>query len=378
LNFNQEKVFMLKITHRLLFLGSAFLLGQVSGGDPQSVESRLAAIESQLAQKNRIQPQLTAPNVFFADASYIFWKAYEEGLSYAAVDNGSVLTGNLTSSNLKFDWNSGFRVGVGYRMPYDSWEVSATWTRLHSRAHGPTLTSNGDISHLVGSGWLAGVAASPEDPPLSISGHLNIHLNVLDGNIARFFQITPHLGLKPHVGIRGLWVAQSYQVLSSGGDLGVGGVLAGNCSAKTHSHCRGIGMNAGVDTEWEFCKDWSFYGNIGGSLLCTTFKVDGSIYFPEVIPSDDDVNFAFRHTLHTTLVPTADLALGLAWSHSFENKAALRIQAGWEFNEFFNQNKMTGLFFSVLSVPTIPISNGISYSEDLTYQGLTVSARLDF
>lgn len=354
---------MAHMSKTVVFLGSLFLCSQLlAGAPPQSTEARLTAIEEALAAKNRVLPEITADNVFFADASYIFWRAYEDGLDFANL-SGQTASGATTTKSepLSFEWNSGFKVGIGYRMPHDFWELAATWTRLHSKASGSISSKEtGDLS----------TSLLTSNTPDSLSGNLHIHLNMIDGGLARFFQATPHLGLKPQIGVRGLIISQQYTVASQGGTINDDTTLAGPASNHTDFQSKAVGLQAGLNAFWQFCKEWSIYTNVGGSLLASSFSLSNTI---ETSEEGADPFFVFnKESIHVTLVPTLDLALGIGYEHSFDGKAALGIRAGWEFNDFFSQNKMTSFLLGDQRAPVV------TYSNDLTYQGLTVNIRLDF
>lgn len=336
----------------------------------------MTRLEEQLAYKNQVKPSISASNDFFAEGSYIFWRAYEEGLTYASLtadknpyehtSTDPRIEGLQTYQNLRFDWNSGFRIGVGYRMPYDAWELGVTWTRLHSHAHGPKLTQTTFNEPYLESAWIID-ANFIDISPFTVQANLKLHLNVLDGGISRFFYVTPHFSLKPQIGIQGLWITQHYAVSSTGGGSGSLGAVVASSSAKVQSQCQGVGLRLAIDTEWEFYKKWSLYGNVGGSLLSNTFKLKNSY---KVLTVDETlfVSTSGKNTLNGTILPTLELALGLAWEYSFNDKAVLSMRGGWEFNDFFYQNKLYSFYFPY----------NTSYSEDLTYQGMTLSARLDF
>ena len=362
----------------LFLLGALPIVNLLSATEAQSsLDTRVTRIEEQLAKKNQVKPTISASNDFFAEGSYIFWRAYEEGLTYAflTADKGNpgdrqpsdpFINGPQTFQNLKFDWDSGFRVGIGYRMPYDAWELGVRWTRLHSHAHGPKLTQTTFDEPFLQSTWITNTTFIT-DSPFTVKAALKLHLDVLDGGISRFFYATPRFSLKPQLGIRGLWITQHYAVSSTGG--GSGSIVAdiASSSTKVQSQCQGVGLRVAIDTEWEFYKNWSLYGNIGGSLLSNTFKLKSS---SKILDVNDTLfsSVSSKNTLNGTILPTLELALGLAWEYSFNDKAVLSMRGGWEFNDFFHQNKLYSFYNEY----------DTSYSEDLTYQGMALSARLDF
>jgi len=39
------------------------------------------------------------------------------------------------AKNLSFDWDVGLRVGAGYNLPHDDWDIHLTWLRFYTDAH---------------------------------------------------------------------------------------------------------------------------------------------------------------------------------------------------------------------------------------------------
>lgn len=337
-------------------LGSSIpLLAQT----PQSTEMRLAKVEERLDRENQVEPRIAAKNVFFTDFSYLFWRAYEDGLEFVSTMQTKPSAESETiSDTVDFEYNSGLRLGVGYRIPHDAWEIDLKWTRLHSRAYG-TETPFTDAR----SSWIGPDVISDNS---FWKGNLHIHLNVLDGEIARFFKPTSFLALKPHFGVRGLMITQKYRISSPVTSFSSGEEFVfGPASMEVGSRQRAVGLRAGVDSSWEFLEGWNLYGNLGGSLLAASFDLHSQTQIPS--PRSSSFRSGNLASIHTTLVPTFDIAVGLGYEHSFNGKAALGVHVGWEFNDFFNQNWMRSLGIS-----------GTQNPSDLTYQGFTANVRVDF
>ncbi|MBI5273545.1 MAG: hypothetical protein HY860_00640 [Chlamydiales bacterium] len=357
-------------TKKLLSTAIAILFCSTIWGDagasPTTDDSRLSTLEQYNNSMNQVKAELTADNVFFVDGEYLLWHAYEDGLAYAVEINSTTDRGDV--QDLDFDWDSGFRAGLGYRMPHDKWELDANWTRFYTSASGSTSTS----TQLLYPEWdvLAFPSYQSGSPITIINGSWNLHLNVLDGEISHYFMTTPSLSFKPHMGIRGIWIKQTYHTQITGGI--VPQTILFNDIFTVNSFARGAGFRAGLDTQWEFCKHWSLFGNIGGSLLFTTFNIEEKDYRSTAHNPPLTLIFDIKDQIQQ-LVPTVDLAMGISWDYSFSDMVALCLQLGWEFNDFFGQNKFRHFF----------LNDNSSYSfvgsqEDLTMQGLVVSARLDF
>ncbi|MBI5273546.1 MAG: hypothetical protein HY860_00645 [Chlamydiales bacterium] len=350
----------------------AMVFGNAWGDDATTntatTDDRLATLEQHMQSMTKIKPDLTADNVFFIEGEYLLWHTYEDGLAYAVEINPNTDRGDV--QNLDFEWDSGFRVALGYRMPHDKWELDANWTWFSTDADGSTTTSN----QLIYPEWATEVAPNNflNVFVTKASADWDLELNVLDGEIARYFMVTDYVSFKPHMGIRGLWVNQSYSTDVIGGINGQ--IDVKETLVKANSLCRGAGFRAGLDTEWSFCKHWSLFGNVGGSLVFATFNLDQKEYQSTISPNQPTLALQFDvEDQIQQLVATADLAMGISWDYSFSDMAALRLQLGWEFNDFFDQNKFKHF---------LPANNSqfsfVENHEDLTMQGLVFSVRVDF
>jgi hypothetical protein len=342
---------------------SLLLLLSICAFAKNDLETRLTALEKALHCKNRVKPDLQNRHNAFATADYLYWLAQEDGLSYATnLTNGT--KGSV--ENLNFQWDSGFRTGVGYRMPHDRWELFANWTHFITDADAQ-ISSFSDYLYPE---WATMVGPTSTNLVTYIDARWDLHLNLIDGEIARAFQATHCLSLRPHVGVRGAWIDQSYKTNLAGGKNGATTIYLDNIDMQ--NDFQGVGLRTGLDTEWTVWRCFSLFGNISGSLLYGNFQIS------RVEQQSNSTQIALATIIDIVdafyqLVPTMDIALGLRFDYTFARRVALRLQAGWEFNDFFSQNKFEHLLLNENSSYSF-IANDTS----LTTQGLTLSARIGF
>jgi hypothetical protein len=299
----------------------------------------------------------------FVTADYLYWLAQEGGTAYATE---ITLENKGKVRNLNFKWDSGFRVGLGYRMPHDHWEIYANWTHFITDADAQSTT----LTNYLYPQWATNVQPTLDNPVTYLDARWDLHLNLVDGEIARVFFPTSCFSFRPHIGVRGAWIEQSYKTNLSGGITGSTLIFADNI--KITNDFRSVGFRAALDTEWTFLCHWSLFGNIGGSLLYGAFHIrrveEQSTATHLALTTAVDIADDFHQC-----IPTFDIALGLRWAYNFSQRIALRLQAGWEFNDFFSQNKFEHILFSENSTYSF-----IANNDDLTTQGLTVSASFEF
>src|SRR5580700_9213106 len=264
-------------------------------GKPQKTES-----QKQFEQRwrdNQITPVANPkPDGSFnpwITADYIYWKAYEQGLSYAynGVPNAptAVNPANAGGGKVlhpKFKWESGFKVGFGNKFCHDGWDLYAQYTWLRSSAKDDEEEEEccETIPVLAKSNyWLATAACSEDLLAGEIGSKWRLNsFNVLDLELGRDFYISKFLTLRPFAGLKFSWQRQKYKVKYS--DIAFvsdeGSTPSSNLTIPVPSNVGlefkqkefGVGLRAGLDTQWYLCKWLGFYGDFALTTLWNHFK----------------------------------------------------------------------------------------------------------
>jgi len=235
--------------------------------------------------------------IFFAEPLY--WRVQEDGLDYAIrgryelITEGSATTPffrlNLTKGEVvhpDVEWKWGFRVGIGYFLPYDGWDLTSKWTRFHNSASDEiSQTGNPNPNDLInfGNGNGIGSYISPFwvaqlfDPPGLVTrarARWHYKLDIIDLDLGREFFISRRLSLKPILGMRTAWVKQKFNVLYQKNNHSDPTGPTGNAEGIERTmHVRmkndfwGIGAKVGLNTRWFLGKGFSLYGNGALSVL---------------------------------------------------------------------------------------------------------------
>lgn len=347
----------------------------------RNLENRVTALEQRRSANGMINPNgrpqvRNGTDVFFT-ADFLYWIANEGGLGYVVKNNdniGYVNSGKLVSPHFKYE--PGFRIGVGYNLPHDGWDIYADWTWLISRADRRISASSGEnlyptfmnIQEIDTTG-----ALSSNLVVNSASANWKVHLNVIDLELGRQFFVSKWLTMRPHFGLRTAWVNQTYKLNYKGNFNLVHPSFildtSGKLSADDKCKFWGIGLRGGLNNQWGLGSGFSLYGDLAFSLLFGRFHINEEENFSGTV-SGTVFDWKDKYTACRAI---ADLAAGLRWGQYFDrDHFYFRLQAGWEQHMFFSQNQFDRVVddFS----PGITISN----QGDLTYNGLTVSARFDF
>ncbi len=347
---------------------------------------------------------------FFPIADALYWIASENGLSpfvRASVEsNGAIGSLGFSSAskekvnNLDFKWNWGWRVGLGYSIPHDQWDLSFAWTKYQGRAHKSvavpfTGTDTGTGRAIPGDhifpSWsipapaLSALSGNTPYLVLTLAAKWKLHLNLCDLNLGRKFFVSKWLTLRPNVGLRGAFIEQRYQIaytgLNTNPDAQSTTTIADAVQMK--SHFRAAGLLAGLDTQWGLFKRVSLYANADLSLLYGSFRVrqreaaTGTNIGRFTSSGESDAIQISDH-FHN-LKAITDLAIGLSWDQYLANgRFHLGLHVGWEHHLFFGQNQFKKYILDASLITNVPQVNYVALNQDLTLQGGVAGIRLDF
>lgn len=351
------------------------------------------------------RPFLDPCGNWYFDAEGLYWEASEEGLNYATrkeFNCGSGFTNGGSSSSSFSDqsgfttcdvceqgkvkdignsWDGGFRIGLGYDLPCDGWDVAAYWTWFRTTAHG-----HADSDFAAGEFLLPVWGDGDKFIADSVHAKWTLNLNILDVELGREFCVSPCLSLRPFVGIRAAWVDQKYRVRNEGHIVDVGDTsidIGSEENIHMKSKFSGVGVLGGLDSEWKVGCGFSLYGEVAASILWGHFDRNTR----EVHTFDLDVEIAERDLLdldaticarqkdnngHGGCRAITDAALGVRWKQFFDcDRIALTLSVGWEHHCFFDQNRFQ-------NIASLLRPNPREERGDLYTQGVTFAARLDF
>lgn len=311
-----------------------------------------------------VRPVVDACGNWFISADALFWKPCEDGLTYGSrtrvVATDGLVASETRVRNVEPQWDVGFRIGLGYDLACDGWDVVLYWTRFETtkhKRHRQDLTVIGDT---FVNAW--GVPSVGE---ALIVPRWKLDLNIFDAELGREFCVSPCVTLRPFVGVRAAWINQRYRIATfttEDTDVALQAV-------SLKSNYDGVGLRGGFDTEWKLGDcGFSIYGQAAASVLIGQQRSQ----FEEFIPGTTSIAERQRDRYCACRAIT-DGALGLRWREFFScNTIALTIQLGYEHHMFFNQNRFEN------SIIDSDDRNPQIARGDLCTQGITLSAKVDF
>lgn len=323
------------------------------------------AREADLEIRNKaVNPWAQGSDLLWVHAEALLWQATEENLPFVYTSrNFPVDRNDRDIRNPHFDWNWGYRVGVGYQMPHDGWDMYLMYTRLENHAHGKVHGTNqsdpeGDGLFLH-QAW--GQQGKTLDAPIVFANSSwRSDLDQFDLNLGRDYFVGKHLSLRPNAGLRTTWLFQKYTLHYENDE---------EQKQKIHLTNRfwGFGFLAGLDSDWRLGAGFSLYGGVDFSLLLGFFDTN------EHADQDDSLLWKVKKSFRSGK-PILDMEMGLKWSHLFsQDQMGFVLKAGYEYHLYFQQNQFLNSSKGSPDNPTFKSNGG-----NLTYQGIALTVQLNF
>jgi hypothetical protein len=336
------------------------LIAQAESAAPMSPSSQPKKPANKMMTNTAARPVVKKGTNLWVMGEALLWQATEENLTY-------VYTGNdLHDSHVRdlqttdFDWDWGFKVGAGYNIPRDGWDIALYWTHIHNTASDHEKADG--LKEVLYPVWNTAGTVFPGTINQA-KGNWQVHLEQVDLDLGREFFVGKHLTTRPFVGARSAWIFQEYDIEYKGLNDD-GGALEQEAALKNRYF--GFGFVAGLNTDWRLGAGFSLYGDADVSILMGYFDVDQK-------GTQDDVKIWQQEKSFRTGRAIMDLGLGFKYRKLFSNDHfGLTFKAGYEYHLFFNQNQF------ILSSGNADFELFNPAKGDLTYQGVTGSVQFDF
>lgn len=345
---------MRKMLGLLAICFTATLCAVESPSPDQNLDKKLYFLNDQsIAITPSAGPQVMRDWNLFITADFIYWTVRQDGMFHAVSGVGpNVSKGSVY--DLDWEWDPGFKVGLGFNLPHDGWDLFADYTWIRSSISG-SAKQDAETTNLV-SYW--SINGTPLQALSSSRATWDIHFNDLHLELGRNSYLSQYLKLRIHAGLQAAWIYQDYEVTQT---------VAEDSSTNRLSQDQdfwGIGLRAGLDTSWQFTHNWSFFADFALSILWGEFDLDRR---DRNIINDVDTTNIYTGVSPYTFEPVLGIEAGLRWETWFSGgDYHMLFQAGWEQQIWILQNEF-------IKVPTETDHIG-----DLVLQGLTIRARFDF
>ncbi len=321
-----------------------------------------------MTSRNELNGSVDSKN-FDVFASFIFWTAKEAGADCWA----EVITthGSASSNILKsipFNWDPGFKVGIGYKQP--EWDIQTYYTWFYTLGKDSVSSLPGSVlSTFLGNFYIDNEQGSGINGPpyqkASIDWSIRFHM--FDCELARLFLISESLTLRPFFGAKGGWIHQAIHTKWYNPDLSaiqfLGSPDYSVGTEKLNNNFWGIGPQFGVHTKWLLLtkQKQSFYllSDLSGAIMWGHWSF-GDI-FENSIQQKTVIDFAPLN-YGASMIRSF---LGCGWETCFSNQSSLSLKLGYETQFWLNQLQ----FYSFVAG---------RFANALTLQGGTFALLFDY
>lgn len=280
-------------------------------------------------------PQCCCPDScgeFFFGAEFLYFRAYEGGLSSPcdrtcvsnSVEDGVLVSRlNGSSHDPDFDWNPGFRIGLGYGFAENNLDLGVFWTNYNSH------TNRGGNRNRI---------------------HWNLDYNVVDVIASCEYDWSACCSFIPYGGVKYARIHQklhnrfvSYEDRSS---------FPSRSRSKEDFY--GFGPLFGIAGDAPIGCGFSVYGNISVAILYGSFDVHSKSR--DVFDTGINENRLRSHL--TACQPVVDAGFGVRWNTCVCGNEVW-LQAGLEQHRYFNHNQICG--YGDLSLDGASLALGLKY-----------------
>lgn len=273
---------------------------------------------------------------FFVSADLLYWRAFEDGLDRCGVgefneflteENGIVSLSRRKRKDPHFEWNAGYRVGIGALTPC-CWDIAAYWTSFNTKAH---LRQNREQEF---------VCEETSDIPRACErSHWKLDYDTIDLIIGRNFSFCAcELNLRPYLGVRGAKIKQRLRdcaenIVDLEEELNFVRTFERN-----RQTLEGVGPFLGLQGDWNIGCNFSVFGCLDFGFLYGRFDIRSRN--SEVFINDISCCNVKRNLQACS--PFVDVVLGLRWRYCFCNCMPVTIQISGEHHRYFDHNRIGG------------------------------------
>ncbi|NDD58507.1 MAG: hypothetical protein EBZ47_04535 [Chlamydiae bacterium] len=325
----------------ILSLSTAMVAAdQASNGMQQQQAPRPMGVTTQ--PQGVITPPV-APTVnngadFFIEADFIYWDVYQEGLTVASTGEATSVVsgqkiGNGNVVSLGRSWEPGFKIGFGFEMEHDGWDVFVDWTWLNPTQANVSYPVTSNLRH-----YLAAYNSKNISVPTVTQFNANsqLHFNAIDLELGRSFFLSRYLTLRPHIGLKTAWINQDFNR-----EYYLSTALASSSKLRSDQEQQfwGIGIRTGLSPVFHLSKNWGIYGDLALSALYgyNQDQINDYLVNPSGTVFSEVVN---EYSSYHSLTPVIEFGLGLEYMTWFCNDSYMfNVKAGWEEQIWFNTNQ---------------------------------------
>ncbi len=259
---------------------------------------------------------------------FLYWTAEEDGIGNdnwgQILTNPDPITKVVDIQVVSFDYSPGFRVGIGYDLPYDQWDtkISYTWFRTEAKDH---ISTNGEISSPFFGNFFA---STPLFKYKQASIQFTILFNMFDWELGRKYWVSEGLSVRPFAGLKGGWIDQTIRTRWTRPDLAA--------AENIKNNFWGFGPSGGLKTQWKIGNNenrfFSLIGDFAGALMWANWSI------PDVYKNSNPQKVTVRFDEFFLASLMFQSFIGIGWETNFnKDRSHFAVRAGYELQFWLEQ-----------------------------------------
>ena len=313
----------------------------------------------------------------FVSGEFLYWKAHSSRMPVGAIavlapaGGGSVSQITKKVIDVRFGYDPGYRVGLGYRIPYRGWDVLGNWTHFQTTGKRgiDAKAANQAVQQILGDDIFIIHA------PNRISAHNHIHLNTFDFELGKMIHFVPSFGMRPFVGFKLAWVDEHLKVDQPQSSPNT--ISGGAAFLKFYNDFQGVGLRTGINTDWEIDKGFAVLAKAAYSLLWGKLDTKRKDEYITTQGFGSSTLLSLDYTFpehHHVILSAIELFAGARWEICYNQKKRFRfrIQGGYEAQYWPGFNQLNAITSGTGATTLTP------FTGDLGFHGWTIGTRFDF
>lgn len=303
----------------------------------QGATAATAAVDKAVASRGNAylapdRPDIKGTGLTFT-GEYLYWKVNVGDNTYAYLDDATWNSEDGKAKTVEMGWDHGFRVGLSYRLPWDGFDVGASYT--YFRTEGKASAADDDITTALYPAAFDPYSSGSDDCNVAIA-NMKFKFDSAELLLSRNTQVSKALSAKLFGGFKlvNYELSRDFQYFGddfADPDEGLGGIVQDKVDALLY------GVKAGASGEMKLNHGFSLVGSAAASLLTGKFNIKSLIIEDDNYVIDPATEImAHMNKSVNRVVPVVELEAGVAWERKLLDNLNLKVFVGYQFTQLFD------------------------------------------
>lgn len=305
--------------------------------------------------------------IFSLYGEWLYFKAIEDSLKYAqTTPQNPTFTPKSHSVEQLFNYTSGFRIGIGYRLPRNNWGISADWMQYHT--HNPKVNKQSDDFGILAVMVIPIYGIAQNSQVDSAVGKWSLEIDSIDLKLNMPIHMSKRFIMSPSGGVMAGLVNQKIDV-QYGDFLIVQEGAATPQRVEGKNNMWGVGPMIGLDAKFLVMDQLGLFFSGNLSALCGQFKLKTT--YKDFLNAPEQAKLTISGNENRVSL-VEQIKAGIEWNWQIGETGhkymEINLSAGWEVQVWTRQMRLN--LFDTFVDP--------SQGADLTFYGPFIKGEFRF